>query len=249
MAVQDWILPHIEGRPLTLVRCPQGRQKHCFFQKHMDELDSPHIAKVRVKEEKGARDYGTLDSVEGLLTLVQLGALELHTWNSRADRLEKPDRFVIDLDPDEGLPWSRVVQAAREVRALLEDLGLASWVKTTGGKGIHVVVPLQRRSGWDEVRDFSRAVSAAVAAASPDHYTLNVAKSKRKGRLLLDYMRNARGSTAVEAYSTRAREGATVATPITWDELEAGVRSDAFTIRNVPERWMTSTFTSSPLTR
>jgi bifunctional non-homologous end joining protein LigD len=236
VAGADWMLPHIAGRPLTLVRCPQGRQKQCFFQKHMDELDSPHIHKVRVKEEKAARDYGTLDSVEGLLTLVQMGALELHTWNSRADRLEKPDRFIIDLDPDEGLAWELVQQAALEVRALLDAIGLQSFVKTTGGKGFHIVVPIQRRSGWDEVRDFSRAVVAAVAAASPDRYTLNVSKAKRKGRLLLDYLRNARGSTAVEVYSTRARAGATVSAPISWEELESGVRSDAFTINNLPER-------------
>ncbi|HEX6693513.1 MAG TPA: DNA ligase D [Longimicrobiales bacterium] len=236
VAVADWMLPHIADRPLTLVRCPQGRQKQCFFQKHMDELDSPHIHKIRVKEEKAARDYGTLDSVEGLLTLVQIGALELHTWNSRADRLEKPDRFIIDLDPDEGLAWELIQQSALEVRALLDAVGLESFVKTTGGKGFHIVVPLQRRSGWDEVRDFSRAVVAAVAAASPDRYTLNVSKARRKGRLLLDYLRNARGSTAVEVYSTRARAGATVSAPISWAELEGGVRADAFTINNLPSR-------------
>jgi bifunctional non-homologous end joining protein LigD len=236
VAIQDWILPHIEDRPLTLVRCPQGRGKQCFFQKHMDELDSPFIEKIRVKEEKAARDYGTLDSVQGLLTLVQLGALELHTWNSRADKLEKPDRFIIDLDPDEGLSWELVIDAAREVRALLEELGLQSFAKTTGGKGFHIVVPIQRRGEWAEVRDFSRAVAAAIAAASPDRYTLDVSKAKRKGRLLLDYLRNTRGATAVEVFSTRARMGATVSAPVTWDELEAGIRSDAFNIYNLPER-------------
>ena len=236
IAVADRMLPFIAGRPLTLVRCPQGRQKQCFFQKHMDELDSPHIDKIRVKEEKAARDYGTLDSVQGLLTLVQMGALELHTWNSRADKLERPDRFIIDLDPDEGLSHELIIQAAVEVRMLLDELDLQSFVKTTGGKGFHIVVPLQRRSSWEEVRDFSRAVVAAVAAASPDRYTLNVSKAKRRGRLLLDYLRNARGATAVEVYSTRSRPGATVSVPITWDELESGVRSDAFNITNLGPR-------------
>jgi bifunctional non-homologous end joining protein LigD len=236
VAIQDWIIPHIVGRPLTLVRCPQGRSKQCFFQKHMDELDSPWVEKIRVKEEKAARDYGTIDSVQGLLTMVQMGALELHTWNSRADKLEKPDRFIIDLDPDEGLAWDLVVNAAREVRALLAELGLESFAKTTGGKGFHVVVPIERRTGWDEVRDFSRAVAAAIAAASPDRYTLNVAKSKRKGRLLLDYLRNTRGATAVEVFSTRAREGATVSAPVSWEELEGGVKPADFNIYNLPVR-------------
>jgi bifunctional non-homologous end joining protein LigD len=236
IAIQDWILPHIQGRPLTLVRCPQGRGKQCFFQKHMDELDSPYIDKIRVKEEKAARDYGTLDSIQGILTVVQMGALELHTWNSRADKLEKPDRFIIDLDPDEGLAWELVIDAAREVKALLNELGFECFAKTTGGKGFHIVTPIERRSDWNEVRDFSRAIAAAVQTASPDRYTLDVSKAKRRGRLLLDYLRNTRGATAVEVFSTRAREGATVSAPISWEELEKGTRSDAFNIYNLPER-------------
>ena len=235
-AIADFILPHIADRPLTLVRCPSGYQGDCFFQKHMDEIDSPHIRKVRVKEERAARDYGTVADLAGILTVVQLGTLELHTWNSRADRLERPDRITMDIDPDPAVGWDQVVEAAGEVRFAFAELGLESFVKTTGGKGLHVVVPIQRRSDWVEVRDFARAVAAAVAGARPTRYTLNLSKARRKGRLLLDYLRNARGATAVEVYSTRARAGGTVSTPVTWDELEAGVRPEEFTLQTVPDR-------------
>jgi bifunctional non-homologous end joining protein LigD len=235
-AVASYILPHLSDRPLTLVRCPAGYQGDCFFQKHMDEVDSPHVRKIRVKEARDARDYGVVRDLAGILTVVQLGALELHTWNSRADLLERPDRVTMDIDPDPAMTWDHVVQAAQEVRMVLEELGLASFVKTTGGKGLHVVVPIQRRSSWDEVRDFARGVAGAVAAARPERYSLHLSKARRKGRLLLDYYRNGRGATAVEVYSTRARKGGTVSTPVTWEELAAGIRPEALTLQTVPER-------------
>lgn len=233
-AVADWMVPHLADRPLTLVRCPKGYDGDCFFQKHMDEVDSPHVRRVRVKEGRGARDYGTIRSLEGLVTMVQLGALELHTWNSRSDRLEYPDRVTFDIDPDPEVGWPAVVRAAFEVRLLLRELDLESFVKTTGGKGLHVVVPLVRRAPWDDVKEFSRVVLATVAGASPSRYTLQMAKSHRKGRLLLDYLRNARGATAVEVYSTRARAGATVSMPVGWEELEAGIDPRSFHIGTVP---------------
>ncbi|MGH7448566.1 MAG: DNA ligase D [Longimicrobiales bacterium] len=235
-AVADWILPHISGRPLTLVRCPSGRDGWCFFQKHMDESAPAAIRRVEVEEKDGPEWYGVVDSVDGLVSLAQIGALELHTFNVREDRLEHPDRFLIDLDPDEGIEWSTIVEAATHVRDLLSELGLTSFVKTTGGKGLHVVVPLTRRAEWEEVRLFSRAVASLLQQAAPDRYTLDVSKKKRKGRVLLDYLRNTRGATAIEAYSTRARAGAPVAAPIAWRELEAGVRADTFNVQNVPDR-------------
>jgi len=236
LAIADWIIPHINGRPLTLVRCPQGHTGDCFFQKHMGETDSPHVRRIRVKESSGARDYGAVDDIAGVLAVVQLGALELHTWNSRSDNLERPDRVTLDIDPDPTVTWDDTVQAAYEIRALLGELGLECFVKTTGGKGLHVVVPLVRRTGWEEVREFSRAVVATVAAASPDRYTLQLSKSRRKGRLLLDYLRNTRGATAVEVYSTRARPGAPVSTPVSWEELRRGVDPRSFTVETVPAR-------------
>jgi bifunctional non-homologous end joining protein LigD len=235
-AVADWILPHIRLRPLTLVRCPSGRTGWCFFQKHIDDSAPEALQRVVVEESDGPETYGMVDSVAGLISLAQLGALELHTFNVRADQLEKPDRFLIDLDPDEGIEWDVIVEAADHVRQLLTELGLTCFLKTTGGKGLHVVVPLVRRAEWEEVRLFSRAVASLLASAAPDRYTLDVSKKKRKGRVLLDYLRNARGATAIEAYSTRARPGAPVAAPITWDELYGGVRPDSFTVSNIRER-------------
>lgn len=235
-AVADRILPHLADRPLTLVRCPQGYDGDCFFQKHMDEVGSPHVRRIRVKEARAARDYGTVRDLAGVISMVQLGALELHTWNSRADRLEYPDRVTLDIDPDPAVGWADVVRAAQEIRLLLRELDLECFVKTTGGKGLHVVVPLVRRAGWEDVREFSRALLATVAAASPERYTLNLSRSRRKGRLLLDYLRNTRGATAVEVYSTRARAGGTVSTPISWRELEAGLDPRSFTLRTVPKR-------------
>lgn len=180
--------------------------------------------------------YGAVRSLSGLIALVQLGVLELHTWGARRDRVEQPDRIVIDLDPDPSVSWQRVVEGARQVREAFAILELESFVKTTGGKGLHVVVPFRRGPEWDEVKAFSRAVAEAVASASPGEYTLNISKAKRRGRILIDYLRNGRGATAIESYSTRARAGAPVAVPLSWDELGPDVREDHFNISNVPER-------------
>jgi bifunctional non-homologous end joining protein LigD len=236
-AVSEWMLPHISGRPLTLVRCPAGQDAQCFFQKHFDTKSVPEpLSLVEIEERDGPALYGTLDSTAGIVSLVQLGALELHTWNSRADRLERPDRFVIDLDPGPGVTWDAIVDASLHVQDLLAEMGLESFVKTTGGKGLHVVVPVTRRADWDEVKAFSGAVASLLARSAPELYTTEMAKAKRKGRILLDYLRNGRGATAIEAYSTRARPGAPVAAPIHWDELGDGVRADTFNVRNMAAR-------------
>jgi bifunctional non-homologous end joining protein LigD len=236
-AVAEWMLPHITARPLTLVRCPSGHDAHCFFQKHFDRSSVPDpLRLVEIEEKDGTALYGVLNSLPGLISLVQLGALELHTWNSRSDKLERPDRFIIDLDPDPGVKWPAIVEAALHVREVVTHLGLESFVKTTGGKGLHVVVPLVRRADWEEVKEFAHGVASLLARAAPERYTLEMSKAKRKGRILLDYYRNTRGATAIEAYSTRARPGATVAAPIHWDELADGVKSDTFTVRNMPAR-------------
>jgi bifunctional non-homologous end joining protein LigD len=235
-AVGPWMLPHIAERPLTLVRCPAGHEGQCFFQKHFDDSAPPAIRRIQLMERDGPEVYGVLDSTAGLVSLVQLGTLELHTWNSRADRTERPDRFIIDLDPDPDTDWEAVVDAALHVRDLLDELGLVSFLKTTGGKGLHIAVPLVRRTGWEEVKAFSGAVASLLSRAAPDLYTTEMAKRKRRGRILIDYLRNARGATAIEAYSTRARPGAPVAAPIHWDELADGVRADSFNVRNMVER-------------
>jgi bifunctional non-homologous end joining protein LigD len=235
--VAEWLMPHINRRPLTLVRCPSGHGGQCFFQKHWDRKSAPEaLHLVEIEERDGPALYGTATSIQGVLAVVQLGALELHTSNARTDMLERPDRFVMDIDPDPGVAWDAIVDAALHLRDLLEELGLTSFLKTTGGKGLHVVVPIARRSSWDEVHSFSGAVASLLADAAPHLYTTEMSKAKRKGRILLDYLRNSRGATAVEAYSTRARAGAPVAAPIHWDELLDGVRADSFNVRNMPRR-------------
>jgi bifunctional non-homologous end joining protein LigD len=170
-----------------------------------------------------------------VLSLVQLGVVEFHTLGSRRDQLEKPDRFTLDLDPDPALPWEQVTRAARAIRSILSELRLTSFVKTTGGKGLHVVVPLQRRSGWEEVKEFSRRIASLLRDAAPNEYTLRVSKTRRTGKILIDYLRNARGSVAVEAYSARARPGAPVSLPIRWEDL-ARTRPGQHTIRTVAKR-------------
>jgi bifunctional non-homologous end joining protein LigD len=236
--IEAWILPYLKDRPLTLVRCPQGAQKKCFYQKHVSEQFPKSVRRVEVEEsgDGAGEPYGAVASLEGLLSMVQMGVLELHVWGSRRQTLEKPDYLVFDLDPDEGLPWERVVEAAFETRELLSGLGLESFLKTTGGKGLHVALPIRPRLGWDEVKAFTRAVSERLVANAPNRYTAKLPKASRKGKVFIDYLRNGRGATSIVAYSTRAKPGAPVSTPLAWEELERGVRSDSFNLSNLPER-------------
>jgi bifunctional non-homologous end joining protein LigD len=236
LAVKDQLLPLISHRPLSLYRCPSGVGASCFFQKHAKDLPK-EIHRVRV-EEKGAEEaeHTYIDSLEGLLALVQMSVLEIHTWGCHADKVDKPDQLVFDLDPDEGLAWNKVVEGAKQLREFLEQLGLRSFLKTTGGKGLHIVVPVERRIGWDEFKAFSKSVVLAVEDAYPDRYTTNPLKRTRKGKIFLDYLRNGRGATAVAPYSTRAREGATVSTPIDWSELTDDFDPKSLTVLTVPQR-------------
>ncbi|MCI0432448.1 MAG: DNA ligase D [Gemmatimonadetes bacterium] len=233
--VAERMTPLISGRPLTLVRCPMGIAD-CFYQKHVEGALHASVRKIRISEDQAEGDYALVDSPTGIVALAQLGVLEFHTWGAREAAVEQPDRFTLDLDPDPDLPWIRVVEAALDLRGLLRELGLVPFVKTTGGKGLHIVVPIVPRESWETVKEFSRRIAAAMDEEWPRRYTLSVSKERRKGRILIDYLRNGRGATAVEAYSTRARPGATVSAPITWNELTSGVRPDAFTLRNMPER-------------
>jgi bifunctional non-homologous end joining protein LigD len=224
-----------KDRPLTLLRCPNGID-NCFYQKHIEGTVPDAVQSVRVREGGEEADYPVVDSTAGLVALAQLGVLEIHTWGSKRNDLERPDRFTMDLDPDPNLPWVRIVEAVLDVRNFLSDLGLESFLKTTGGKGLHVVVPIVPGPGWEQVKEFTYKVATAISASRPGRYTTVVSKSRRKGRILLDYLRNGRGATAIEAYSTRARPGATVAVPIRWEELAEGIQPDSFDIRNLPSR-------------
>jgi bifunctional non-homologous end joining protein LigD len=232
--IADWILPHIVGRPLSLVRCPGGVQEQCFFQKHRWAGLGEAVRLVPIPGDD--EPMLVVDDLAGLLELVQASVLEIHPWGAMADRPELPDRVTIDLDPGEDVPWSQVIEAAIEVRDRLSALGLASFVKTTGGKGLHVVFPLTPKAGWDEVKGFAQSIAEGMAADHPDRYTANMAKRTRQGRIFIDYLRNGRGATAIGAYSTRARPGAAVSTPLTWDELGPGIRSNHFTLENLPQR-------------
>ncbi|HKR78803.1 MAG TPA: non-homologous end-joining DNA ligase, partial [Nitrospira sp.] len=233
--VAEWMLPHVRGRPLTLVRCPEGYQD-CFYQKHANEKVPRAIGRIEIEEDGESDTYMLAESREALLGLVQMGVLEVHTWGSTKDRLERPDRMTFDLDPDPSVTWPQVIEAAHLTKTLLEELGLVCFLKTTGGKGLHIVTPIQRTLGWDEVKTFAKLVADHLVAAIPQRFTSNMAKRARKGKIFIDYLRNAREATAIAAYSTRAKPGAPVSTPIAWDELSEDLPSDYFTVMNVPAR-------------
>jgi bifunctional non-homologous end joining protein LigD len=235
-SIGQWVLPEVVGRPLVLVRCPEGMAKPCFFQKHPGAGSSDRLRQIPVKEKSKTERYLVADDLAGVISLVQMGVLEIHSWGSRADRIEQPDRLIFDLDPDPSVKFTRLVEAAYEVRQFLDDLGLVSFVKTTGGKGLHVVVPVSRRHEWDEMKEFCRLVATAIVRAAPDHYTANMSKAARVGKIYVDYLRNGRGASAIVPYSTRARSGAPVAMPVAWEELRRLEAANQFTIQNAVER-------------
>jgi bifunctional non-homologous end joining protein LigD len=225
----EWALE----RPLSLVRCPQGRAKKCFFQKHNTGSFGPHVHQIPIKESKGqTEDYVYVKDVAGIIACVQMGTIEFHGWGSLVADVEKPDRLVFDIDPDEGLAFEEVKKAARDLKRYLADMGLQTFPMLTGGKGVHVIVPLTPEAEWPQVKDFAQRFSIALATAEPERFTANLAKVKRKGRMFLDYLRNQRGATAILPYSSRAREGAPVAAPVTWDELDDMPSGARFTVRD-----------------
>jgi bifunctional non-homologous end joining protein LigD len=234
-SVAEWLLPEIKGRPLSLVRCPQGPGEGCFYQKNIDERFPAEIERVPV-ELGGGGVYAAASSIGAVVGLVQFGVIELHVWGSTTRDLAKPDRMVFDLDPDPAVAWREVMAAAHLTRERLEDLGLESFVKTSGGKGLHVVVPLSRRHDWDEVKEFSRALAQSIADDQPNLFTANMSKKERVKRIYIDYLRNAEGATTVAAYSVRAKHGAPVSTPLHWDELAARTRPAQFHAGNVARR-------------
>jgi bifunctional non-homologous end joining protein LigD len=235
-SMAEWIVPEVKGRPLSLVRCPQGPGEGCFYQKHIDEKFSSEIERVPIRESKGEGIYAAASSAAAIIGLVQMGVIELHVWGATTEDLAKPDRMVFDLDPDPGVAWRDVMGAALRTRDRLAELGLESFLKTSGGKGLHVVVPLARRHEWDEVKQFSQAVSESLASEDPGLFTTKMAKKERPGRIFIDYFRNSPGATTVAAYSVRAKSGAPVSTPLHWDELESRMRPQSFHVANVARR-------------
>ena len=235
-AVETIFLVDGAKRPMTLVRCPQGRGKACFFQKHDSGALGEFVHHVPIKEKDGStEDYLWFDDPRGILSCVQMGTIEFHGWGSRIKPLEKPDRLVFDLDPDEGLGFDKVKFAAERLRALLADLGLETFPLLSGGKGIHVIAPLDATADWRKVKSFAERFSRAIAEAEPELFTANIRKAQRKGRIFLDWLRNQRGATAVLPYSARARDGAPVAAPVDWSELDEIAGANAFTVRNADQ--------------
>ncbi len=229
--VSDWILPHIKNRPLAIVRAPRGWHEQQFFQKHLAESHPAHLFSGEDNE-----PFLYLKGLEGLLELVQLATLEIHPWGCHVDKLEKPDLITFDIDPSPEIAWKTVVETAFLLRAELEKIGLESFVKTTGGKGLHVVFPIVRRHDWDTIKIFTHTFVDYIVTLNPALYISTMNKAKRKGKIFLDYLRNQRSATAIAPYSTRARANATVATPLSWDELTTRLNPAAFTIKTLPRR-------------
>ncbi|MGF9756498.1 non-homologous end-joining DNA ligase [Microvirga sp. 0TCS3.31] len=234
--IGDWLLPHLVDRPLTLIRCPGGAEKKCFVQRHSWAGMSDHIHRTTIPDNSGTQEALTVADIQGVIALVQSGVLEMHVWGATLADLERPDRLILDLDPGEGVEWPRVIEGAVAVRERLKALGLESFVKTTGGKGLHVVVPLKPKATWNEALAFSRGIAEAMAADEPDRYTTTSVKQEREGRIFIDYLRNNREASAVAPYSTRSRPGAPVATPIAWEELSPNLRPNGFTVENLGKR-------------
>ena len=234
--IADWILPHLEGRPLTLVRCPEGIGTECFYMKHSKVWAPPGVRRVNIQEKTKVGEYLVADTVTALVGLVQMGILEIHTWNSRDHQIEQPDRLVLDLDPGPEVPWSWVIEAARLVRRVLERAGLESFPKTTGGRGLHVVVPLAPSADWQTCLEFSRTIATILEQHDSSRYTTAFAKAGRERKILVDYLRNNRTNTSVAAYSTRARPGAPVSVPLRWSELVPSLDPASLTVLNIEQR-------------
>lgn len=234
--IADWLLPHLVNRPLTLIRCPSGAQKKCFVQRHSWAGMNPMIHSTQVPDSSGRLEVLTVSDIQGVIALVQSGVLELHVWGSTLADLERPDRLIFDLDPGEGVDWPRVIEGAFVVRERLKALNLESFVKTTGGKGLHVVVPLKPQALWKDALAFTRFVAEAMTRDEPDRYITTSVKEERQGRIFIDYLRNNREASAVAPYSTRSRPGAPVATPVSWEELTPGLKPNGFTVENLNQR-------------
>jgi len=235
-AIWPWIEPHVTGRPLVLVRCPEGAHGNCFFQKHPPAGLPEAVQRIEIRDKNETGIYVWVRDLEGLIALIQFGTLEIHAWGSAASDIEHPDRLILDLDPDPAVPWKQVLDAAREMREFLANLKLKTFVKTTGGKGLHVVAPLAQKQTWTEVKAFARTVAEEFVRRDPARYIATASKAARRGKIFIDYLRNQRGASSVVPYSTRARPGAPVSTPLAWNEL-ARLRSAAqFTLQNLPTR-------------
>lgn len=232
-AVGKWMLPHLHGRPLTLKQCAPDVD-HCRYLRHSGERAPKQVRVVNIQEQTKVGDYMIIDDLAGLIALAQRNIIEFHTWNSTADRVEQPDRVVFDLDPGPEVTWKATIAAARLVRESLDGIGLKSWVKTTGGTGLHIVVPIVPQHDWSVCLAFARAVAGEIVQHDPRRFTLKFSKQGRSSQILIDYLRNNRTNTSIAAYSARARPTAAVSVPIAWEDLSAKLRPERWTIKTVP---------------
>lgn len=235
-AIAKHLLPYVANRPLSMLRCPEGSGEPCFFQRHVGFGHSPHLYEVDVSVKKTERDYVMIKDIKGLITLAQWGVIELHPWQCTAKNLDKPNQMIFDLDPDPGVSFPALIKAAKEIRKRLSDLRLKSFLKTTGGKGLHVVVPMTPSYAFPAIKAFARAIAQSMENDHPELYIATMSKEKRKGKIFIDYLRNDVTSTAVAPFSARARTGATVATPLAWEELKSTLKPSSFTIDTIPKR-------------
>jgi bifunctional non-homologous end joining protein LigD len=235
--VGEWLLPHVKDRPLSLVRCPDGVAGECFYQRHLTMAATPGSLRTvkRERSSKGAYIYAA--SLDAIVSAVQNGAVEFHTWGAKVPDIKRPDRITMDLDPDEALPWTLLVEGTLLTKSLLDGLGLKSFLKTTGGKGLHVVAPIRPQLEWDAVKAFTEAIARMLVKARPDLFTVHIAKARRPNKIFADYLRNSETASAIAAYSPRARANAGVSVPLSWDELDPknDVRA-RFNVQNVPKR-------------
>lgn len=235
-AVASIMLPHFSRRPVSLVRCPQGRTKKCFFQKHDSGSFGEQVLHVPIREKDGGiEEYLYVEDAEGILSCVQMGTIEFHGWGAHVEDVEAPDRMIFDLDPDESLDFEDVKKATFDLRRHLSNIGLVSFAMLSGGKGVHVIVPLTPGHDWNTHKDFSRRFAEALSMADPDRFVATMSKTKRKGKIFIDWLRNQRGSTAVVPYSARARANAPVAAPVSWEELRNIGTPARFTIKDADE--------------
>jgi bifunctional non-homologous end joining protein LigD len=246
------VLPGLVHRPLSLVRCPEGREGECFYQKHADRTVPASVPRVVVKE--GRNPYAMIDDLSSLVSLVQIGVLEFHVWGARADRLDRPDLLIVDLDPDPSVGWPRLAEAALLLRVLFEEFGLVAFVRSTGGKGLHVVVPLKRGVTWEALKEFAYEAALQLVRTAPTQFTANMAKAKRGGKIFLDVFRNAPEATAIASWSTRARPDAPVAATLAWDELSSKKQPlvllrDAVSRLAEPDPWADFESSRRPITK
>lgn len=235
--VHDQVLRHLARRPISMLRCPEGIGDECFFQKHPDQAFASDVPRIEIAEKQGGHSaYLYVESANHLVSLVQYGVLELHSWGSTINNVEQPDTLIFDLDPGPGVSWEAIARAATSLRERLEKLGLTSFLQATGGKGLHLIVPITPKWGWDEIKALTLGIARAHASDDPKALTTNMSKDKRRGRIFIDYLRNGRGNTSIARYSTRARDNATVAIPLRWDELTPGATANRYTVSNIRRR-------------